>query len=48
MLIASHTGNRIGHAQGGITAVVRTRIANDEGRAVLECVTSHARQGPKS
>ena len=48
MLIAPHTGNRIGHAQGGVTAVVRTRIANDEGRAVLECVTSHARKGPKS
>ena len=95
MPIAPHTGNRLGHAQGGITlglatttaaaaltgagetvhwslvaasawyvgpgtgkrlrarstivhrggatAVVRTRIANDEGRAVLECVTSHAR-----
>lgn len=28
---------------GGLTAVVHTRIANDEGRAVLECVTSHAR-----
>jgi uncharacterized protein (TIGR00369 family) len=95
MPIAPHTGNRIGHAQGGITfglatttataaliggetgdswslvsasawyvgvgtgkrlrakstivhkggatAVVHTRIANDEGRGVLECVTSHAR-----
>jgi acyl-coenzyme A thioesterase PaaI-like protein len=87
-----HIGNRIGHAQGGVTlglaahtanaalgpewpltsasawyigpgaglklrarstvvhrglltAVVRTRIENDEKRGVLECVTSHAKMG---
>jgi acyl-coenzyme A thioesterase PaaI-like protein len=29
--------------RGSLTAVVHTRIVNSEGRAVLECVTSHAR-----
>lgn len=29
--------------KGALTAVARTRIENDEGRGVLECVTSHAR-----
>ena len=88
-----HIGNRVGHAQGGVTfglaantavgalgagwpvvsasawyigpgtglelrarstvihkglltAVVHTRIEDDEKRGVLECVTSHARSGP--
>ncbi|HYC37719.1 MAG TPA: DUF4442 domain-containing protein [Usitatibacter sp.] len=89
--IGPHIGNRVGHAQGGVTfglaahtaaralphswslisasawyvgpgtgsrlrvrssiahrgmltAVVQTRITNDEGRAVLFCTTSHARR----
>ena len=33
--------SRIVH-QGSLTAVVRTRIENEERRGVLECVTSHA------
>jgi len=35
--------SRIVH-QGSLTAVVHTRIENDEKRGVLECVTSHARK----
>ena len=31
--------------RGSLTAVVHTRIENDEKRGVLECVTSHARMG---
>jgi hypothetical protein len=30
--------------QGMLTAVVESLIANDEGRPVLRCVTSHARK----
>ena len=31
--------------RGSLTAVVHTRIENDEKRGVLECVTSHAKMG---
>lgn len=40
-----HVKSRIVH-RGLLTAVVHTRIANDEGRGVLECMTSHARGAP--
>lgn len=35
-------GSRIVH-HGSLTAVVRTRITDERGRAVLEMATSHAR-----
>jgi uncharacterized protein (TIGR00369 family) len=33
--------------QGSLTAVVRTRVADPEGRTVLEAVTNHSRAGPQ-
>jgi acyl-coenzyme A thioesterase PaaI-like protein len=37
-----HGEARIVH-QGSLTAVVRTRVEGENGRAVLEAVTHHAR-----